>query len=170
MPTIDPPPAGSSQLTETISSFTTLTDPRAINDALLVFSHALQGLNSRESKQRILEAIPIAHFLQLLQGDYGDETEYIIDRTCSVLESLLQEKTYSELIQDPLLSVALFQALKSPLSRVHALGLSQVDKVAKEDVSVLRSMLQSDIFNAAVVGIASDSISIAERSKQTLAK
>ncbi|KAK3812316.1 MAG: 26S proteasome non-ATPase regulatory subunit 5 [Benniella sp.] len=162
--------AGTSQVTETIARFTTLTDPRAISDALLVLHHALQGANAQEITQRVLETIPIAFLLQLLQTDHGDETEFIVDRTCSVLESLLQETSYSALIQDPLLYGALLQALNSSLPRVHALGLSQVDKVAKEDLSVLKSMLGSDIFQATVSGIASESISIAERSKQTLLK
>ncbi|KAG0263140.1 hypothetical protein BG011_009242 [Mortierella polycephala] len=123
-----------SMLEETLASFTSLADPLAIDDALLVLEHALQG------------------------------------RTCRVLELLLKEQPYSALVQDPAVSEALMQALLSPSLPVHALGLSQVDKVASEDVTVLRSMLASDVFKAVVDGIGFESISIAERSKQTLLK
>ncbi|KAG0366857.1 26S proteasome non-ATPase regulatory subunit 5 [Gamsiella multidivaricata] len=174
MPSVDAPTANNSsnpsQLEAIISTFTSLTDPLAINDALLVLNHALQGTNSAEVTQRILESIPLAHFFQLLQTDHGDETEFMIDRTCNVLESLLSQQPYSTIVQDPLMSGALLQALSSPSPKVHILGLSQVDKVAKEDLSVLRSILTSDVFKASVEGIASDNISIAERSKQTLLK
>ncbi|KAG0217094.1 26S proteasome non-ATPase regulatory subunit 5 [Mortierella sp. GBA43] len=170
MPSTADNTAGSSQLNQTIARFTALTDPRAISDALLVFDHALQGEGSQEITQRILDTIPITFLLQLLQADYGDETEYIVERTCNVFESLLRGTPYSALIQDPVLSGALLQALNSSLPRVHALGLSQVDKVADEDPVVLRQMLESDVFKAAIAGITSDSISIAERTKQTLLK
>ncbi|KAG0002393.1 26S proteasome non-ATPase regulatory subunit 5 [Entomortierella chlamydospora] len=68
------------------------------------------------------------------------------------------------------MSGALLQSLNSPSPRIHALGLAQVDKISNEDISVLRSTLESDIFKTTVEGIASESISIAERSKQTLLK
>ncbi|KAG0290645.1 26S proteasome non-ATPase regulatory subunit 5, partial [Dissophora globulifera] len=118
--------------------------------------------------QQILGSIPLPFFLQLLQSDHGDDSEYTINKTCSVLEALLRDQPYSVLVQDPLLSGALLQALQSPLPSVHALGLSQVDKVAKEDPAVLRTMLETDVFKSTVEGIASESIAISERSKQTL--
>ncbi|KAF8927458.1 26S proteasome non-ATPase regulatory subunit 5 [Dissophora ornata] len=162
--------SGTTQLETTLVTFTSLTEPQAINDALVILNHALQGPNSTEVVQQILRFIPLHHFLQLLQTDQGDDTEYIIEKTCNVLEAVLRDQPYSTLIQDPILCEALLQALNSPMPRIHALGLSQVDKVAKEDVSTLRSMLETDIFKATVEGIASDSISIAERSKMTLLK
>ncbi|KAG0197119.1 hypothetical protein BGX28_009374, partial [Mortierella sp. GBA30] len=161
---------GPSQLEQTLSSFTSLTTPIAINDALVVLDHALQGANTIQVSEQILGTVPLVHFFQLLQTDHGDDTEYIIDRTCRILEILLREQPYSAIVQDPVLSGALMLALQSPAPRVHALGLTQVDKVAKEDTAVLRSMLESDVFKAAIDGIESESISIAERSKQTLLK
>ncbi|KAG0022206.1 26S proteasome non-ATPase regulatory subunit 5 [Entomortierella chlamydospora] len=116
MPSVQNTPTDNSsspQLQDILSTFTSLTDPIAINDALLVIDRALQ---------------------------------------------------------DPLMSGALLQSLNSPSPRIHALGLAQVDKISKEDISVLRSTLESDIFKTTVEGIASESISIAERSKQTLLK
>ncbi|KAF9947874.1 hypothetical protein BGZ72_010181 [Mortierella alpina] len=160
----------SSQLEQTLSSLTSLTDPLAINDALLVLDYALRGANASQVSQQILESVPLSYFFQLLQADHGDDTEYTIDRTCHILEQLLREQPYSAIIQDPLMAGALLLALQSLSPRVHALGLSQVDKVAREDTGVLKSMLESDVFKAMMDGISSESISIAERSKQTLRK
>ncbi|KAG9327375.1 hypothetical protein KVV02_005951 [Mortierella alpina] len=160
----------SSQLEQTLASLTSLTDPLAINDALLVLDYALRGANSPQVSQQILESVPLAYFFQLLQADHGDDTEYTIDRTCHILEQLLREQPYSAIVQDPLMAGALLLALQSPSPRVHSLGLTQVDKVAKEETGVLKSMLESDVFKALIDGISSESISIAERSKQTLRK
>ncbi|KAF9964610.1 26S proteasome non-ATPase regulatory subunit 5 [Mortierella alpina] len=160
----------SSQLEQTLSSLTSLTDPLAINDALLVLDYALRGSNSSQVSQQILQSVPLAYFFQLLQADHGDDTEYTIDRTCHILEQLLREQPYSAIIQDPVMAGALLLALQSPSPRVHALGLTQVDKVAKEETGVLKSMLESDVFKAVIDGVGSESISIAERSKQTLRK
>ncbi|KAG0047783.1 26S proteasome non-ATPase regulatory subunit 5, partial [Linnemannia elongata] len=77
---------------------------------------------------------------------------------------------YSTLVQDEFLVAALAQALDSPSSRVRALGLSQIDKVSDEDLSVLRTLLFSPVFKAVVGGIGSGSITIAERSKKSLLK
>ncbi|KAF9570055.1 26S proteasome non-ATPase regulatory subunit 5 [Mortierella alpina] len=160
----------SSQLEQVLSTLTSLTDPLAINDALLVLDHALQGANSTQVSRQILESVPLPYFFQLLQADHGDDTEYTIDRTCHILEQLLREQPYSAIIQDPVMAGALLLALQSPSPRVHALGLTQVDKVASEDAEVLKTMLESDVFKAVIDGISSESISIAERSKQTMRK
>ncbi|KAF8976067.1 hypothetical protein BGZ46_008592 [Entomortierella lignicola] len=107
---------------------------------------------------------------EAIHKDYDDDTEYTIEKTCHVLESLLKEQPFSSLIQDPTMSGALLQSLNSPSLNIHALGLSQVDKISREDISILRSTLDSGIFKATVEGIASENISIAERSKQTFLK
>ncbi|KAF9545220.1 hypothetical protein BGW38_009699, partial [Lunasporangiospora selenospora] len=122
------------------------------------------------ASQKILESVPLVHFFQLLQQDMGDDTGSVIDRACNVIQVLLQDQPFSSLIQDPLLSTACLQALESASPRIHILGLSQVDKIAKEDSNVFASMLASPIFKATVQGIDSESISVAEQSKQTLWK
>ncbi|KAI1318833.1 26S proteasome non-ATPase regulatory subunit 5 [Mortierella claussenii] len=172
--------AEATQLQNTIASFTSLTDPLAINDALLVLQHALQGPNATGATHQILSSIPFSHFFQLLQEDYGEDTELTVDRTCSVIESLLRDQPYLALVQDPLMQGALLQSLSSPVPRIHALGLSQVEKVNNEQLSVVRAMvsqldmehkesaLETDIFRATVEGLTSETISIAERSKQAL--
>lgn len=53
-----------------------------------------------------------------------------MDMTCTLIEALLQDQSYTALTQDPVLEHALEQALQSPAPRVHALGCAQVDKVA----------------------------------------
>ncbi|KAF9098263.1 26S proteasome non-ATPase regulatory subunit 5 [Mortierella sp. AD031] len=163
--------SGVAQLDHILASFTTLSDPLAINDALLVIQHVLQGPNATpQTAQKVLSSIPMGYFFQLLQQDHGYDTEQIIDKTCTVLELLLKALPYSTLVQDPFLTTALGQALESPSPRVRALGLAQVDKVANEDLAVLRALLESPVFKAVVDGIGSGSISIAERSKKTLLK
>ncbi|KAH7030261.1 26S proteasome non-ATPase regulatory subunit 5 [Linnemannia elongata] len=163
--------SGVAQLDHILTSFTTLTDPLAINDALLVIEYSLQGPNATaQTIQKILSFIPLGYFLQVLQQDHGYDTEQIIDRTCHVLELLLKDQPYSTLVQDEFLVAALAQALDSPSPRVRALGLSQIDKVSDEDLSVLRNLLFSPVFKAVVGGIGSGSITIAERSKKSLLK
>ncbi|KAF9143427.1 26S proteasome non-ATPase regulatory subunit 5 [Mortierella sp. GBA39] len=163
--------SGVAQLDHILTSFTTLTDPLAINDALLVIDYTLQGPNAiAQTRQKILSSIPLGYFFQVLQQDHGHDTEQINDRTCHVLELLLKDQPYSTLVHDEFLVAALAQALDSPSPRVRALGLSQVDKVAEEDLSVLRTLLLSPVFKAVIGGIGSGSISIAERSKKTLLK
>ncbi|KAK5827143.1 26S proteasome non-ATPase regulatory subunit 5 [Linnemannia elongata] len=163
--------SGVAQLDHILTSFTTLTDPLAINDALLVIEYSLQGPNATaQTTQKILSFIPLGYFLQVLQQDHGYDTEQIIDRTCHVLELLLKDQPYSTLVQDEFLVAALAQALDSPSPRVRALGLSQIDKVSNEDLSVLRTLLSSPVFKAVVGGIGSGSITIAERSKKSLLK
>ncbi|KAF9285166.1 26S proteasome non-ATPase regulatory subunit 5 [Linnemannia elongata] len=163
--------SGVAQLDHILTSFTTLTDPLAINDALLVIEYSLQGPNATaQTIQKILSFIPLGYFLQVLQQDHGYDTEQIIDRTCHVLELLLKDQPYSTLVQDEFLVAALAQALDSPSPRVRALGLSQIDKVSDEDLSVLRTLLFSPVFKAVVGGIGSGSITIAERSKKSLLK
>ncbi|KAF8947077.1 26S proteasome non-ATPase regulatory subunit 5 [Haplosporangium gracile] len=163
--------SGVAQLDHILTSFTTLTDPLAINDALLVIEYSLQGPNATaQTTQKILSSIPFGYFFQVLQQGHGYDTEQIIDRTCHVLELLLKDQPYSTIVQDEFLATALAQALDSPSPRVRTLGLVQVDKVSEEDLSVLRTLLLSPMFKAVVGGIGSGSISIAERSKKTLLK
>ncbi|OAQ25360.1 hypothetical protein K457DRAFT_141165 [Linnemannia elongata AG-77] len=163
--------SGVAQLDHILTSFTTLTDPLAINDALLVIEYSLQGPNATaQTTQKILSFIPLGYFLQVLQQDHGYDTEQIVNRTCHVLELLLKDQPYSTLVQDEFLVAALAQALDSPSPRVRALGLSQIDKVSDEDLSVLRTLLFSPVFKAVVGGIGSGSITIAERSKKSLLK
>lgn len=96
-----------------------------------------------QTTQKILSSIPFGYFFQVLQQDHGYDTEQIIDRTCHVLELLLKDQPYSTLVQDEFLVAALGQALDSPSPRVRALGLSQVDKVSEEDLSVLRTLVST---------------------------
>ncbi|KAF9117170.1 26S proteasome non-ATPase regulatory subunit 5 [Mortierella sp. AM989] len=173
MPSVQNTPSANSsspQLQSTISSFTSLTDPIAINDALIVLNHALQGTNASNVTGQILGSIPLSHFFQLLQADHGDDTEFMIERVCNVLELILKDQPFNSLIQDPFLSGALLQSLNSPSPKIHALGLTQIDKLSNADISIMRSTLESDIFKATVEGIASENISIAERSKQSFLK
>ncbi|KAG0285592.1 26S proteasome non-ATPase regulatory subunit 5 [Linnemannia gamsii] len=163
--------SGVAQLDHILTTFTTLTDPLAINDALLVIEYSLQGPQATaQTTQKVLSSIPLGYFFTVLQQDYGYDTEQTIDRTCHILELLLKDQAYSTLIQDEFMVVALSQALDSPSPRVRALGLSQVDKISEEDLPVLRTLLMSPVFKAVVGGIGSGSISIAERSKKTLLK
>ncbi|KAF9203615.1 hypothetical protein BGZ59_001522, partial [Podila verticillata] len=123
--------ASTSQLDSILSTLPTLTDPLAIIDALLVLTHALQNDTTHAATgQKILSSIPLAYFFQLLQQDFGYDTEAVIDRTCNMIEALLKYQSYSTLTQDPVMVQALEQALQSPSPRVHALGCSQVDKMA----------------------------------------
>ncbi|KAG0045869.1 26S proteasome non-ATPase regulatory subunit 5 [Gryganskiella cystojenkinii] len=170
MPTVETHSGNNAQLQQSLTTFATLQDPLAIQDALTVFDHALQGPQGVEATQTILATVPLTHFFQLLQADHEDDTEITIDKTCNVLESLLKSQTYSAVAQDPFMTAALLQALRSPSRRVYALGLSQVDKVVQEDPTVLRAMLESDVFKAVIDGVASSSISVAESAKQTLIK
>ncbi|KAF9121986.1 hypothetical protein BGW39_010121 [Mortierella sp. 14UC] len=164
--------SGVAQLDHILASFTTLTDSPAINDALLVIEHSLQGPHATaQTQQKILSSIPLGYFFQILQQDHGYDTEQIISKTCHVLELLLKDQAYSTLVQDAFLVAALGQALESLSPRVRALGLSQVDKVSEEqDLQVLRAALETPVFKAVVAGIGSGSIAIAERSKKTLFK
>ncbi|KAG0273004.1 hypothetical protein BGZ97_010825, partial [Linnemannia gamsii] len=133
--------SGVAQLDHILASFTTLTDPLAINDALLVIEYSLQGpQTTAQTTQKILSSIPLGHFFTVLQQDHGYDTEQIIHRTCHILELLLKDQAYPTLVQDEFLVAALGQALDSPSPRVRALGLSQVDKVSEEDLPVLRAL------------------------------
>ncbi|KAF9898220.1 hypothetical protein BX616_004329 [Lobosporangium transversale] len=148
MPTVEAPNTNGgnqSQFQDILTTFTSLTDPLAIHSALLVLDHALQGANASEATQQILSSIPLSHFLQLLETDHGNDTELTIDRTCNVIESLLRDQSFSTISQDSLLHDALLQALNAAFPRVHALGLSQVDKIANENISVLKSMVKKTL-------------------------
>ncbi|GJJ77337.1 26S proteasome non-ATPase regulatory subunit 5 [Entomortierella parvispora] len=171
MPTVDNSTEDNAQLQHSITTFAAgLQDSLAVHDALTVFDHALKGVHGTEAAQQILSSVPLTQFFQLLQADHGDETEITIDKTCGVLELLLKDQSYSSAAQDPFMAAALMQALNSPSERVYALGLSQVNKVADENTATLRAMLESDVFKAVIDGIASSSISVADRAKQTLLK
>lgn len=54
-----------------------------------------------------------------------------MDLTCTLIEALLKDQSYSALTQDPAMVQALELALQSPSPQVHALGCSQVEKVAR---------------------------------------
>ncbi|KAF9404583.1 26S proteasome non-ATPase regulatory subunit 5, partial [Podila epigama] len=158
-----------SQLIQTLDTFTALQDPLAISDALLVFAHAIQRSQNTETQQTILNTVPLTHFFQLLERDFGYDTEQVIDRTCTVIEGLLRDQSYNTIAQDPLLSQALVQALHSPSPRVFGLGLSQVDKLASGNSGDLNRFLESGVFSHVLAGLTNtESIAIAERSKQTL--
>ncbi|KAG0372234.1 hypothetical protein BGX24_000525 [Mortierella sp. AD032] len=164
--------AGVAQLDQVLASFTTLSDSLAINDALLVIEHSLQGPQATaQTTQKTLASIPLGYFFQILQQDHGYDTDNILDKTCHIIELLLRDQPYSTLVQDEFLVAALGQALESPSPRVRGLGLSQVEKVSQEqDLNVLRAALESPVFKAVVAGVGSSSIAIAERSKKTLLK
>ncbi|KAG0338442.1 hypothetical protein BG000_003945 [Podila horticola] len=178
MPSISSTPsteASTSQLDTNLSNFTTLTDPLAISVALLVFTHALEDpATHAATAQKILAAVPLAYLFLLLQQDFGYDTEAVMDMTCTLIEALLQDQSYTALTQDPVLEHALEQALQSPAPRVHALGCAQVDKVANRargpDHETL-PFFQTNVFKLLLQGLSSkDSIAIAERTKQSLIK
>ncbi|KAF9933766.1 26S proteasome non-ATPase regulatory subunit 5 [Linnemannia zychae] len=163
--------SGATQLDQILGSFTTLTNPLDINEALLVIEYSLKDPNTTaQTSQKILSSIPLSYFFQILQQDFGFDTEQTVNITCNVLELLLKDQPYSSIVQDEFLFAALGQALNSPSPRVRALGLAQVDKVSEEDISVLHAFLDSPILKVVFSGIGSDSIAIAERSKKTFLK
>ncbi|KAG0033547.1 26S proteasome non-ATPase regulatory subunit 5 [Podila clonocystis] len=200
MPSISSTPpteASTSQLDSNLRSFTTLTDPLTISVGLLVFTNALQAWvplphNVPQTKrrhfcipdpathaataQKILSSVPLTHLFQLLQQDFGYDTEAVMDMTCTLIEALLEGQSYAALTQDPAMVQALEQALQSPSPRVHALGCSQVDKVAiwtmsGPDYETLLPFYHTNVFKLLLQGLTSkDSIAIAERTKQSLIK
>ncbi|KAF9312500.1 hypothetical protein BG003_006228 [Podila horticola] len=152
MPSISSTPsteASTSQLDTNLSNFTTLTDPLAISVALLVFTHALEDpATHAATAQKILAAVPLAYLFLLLQQDFGYDTEAVMDMTCTLIEALLQDQSYTALTQDPVLEHALEQALQSPAPR-----------------------FQTNVFKLLLQGLSSkDSIAIAERTKRSLIK
>ncbi|KAG0037728.1 hypothetical protein BGZ82_001980 [Podila clonocystis] len=180
MPSISSTPpteASTSQLDSNLRSFTTLTDPLTISVGLLVFTNALQDpATHAATAQKILSSVPLAYLFQLLQQDFGYDTESVMDMTCTLIEALLEDQSYASLTQDPALVQALEQALQSPSPRVHALGCSQVEKVATRtrsgpDYETLLPFFLTNVFKLLLQGLTSkDSIAIAERTKQSLVK
>ncbi|KAG0356789.1 hypothetical protein BG005_004265 [Podila minutissima] len=152
MPSISSTPsteASTSQLDRNLSGFTTLTDPLTISVGLLVFTNALEDpATHAATAQKILSSVPLAHFFQLLQQDFGHDTEAVMDLTCTLIEALLKDQSYSALTQDPAMVQALELALQSPSPQ-----------------------FKTNVFRLLLQGLSSkDSIAIAERTKQSLVK